>query len=531
MQIVNIVVFIFINFYFQDGGNLALSFYGGVNEIGGNKILVDDKDSLNSSDDNSSSLFLDFGMSFSKAGNYFSEFLQPRKLNGIVDFVELGLLPKIKGIYREDYLKHCGLKAHDKPSVDGVLLSHAHMDHCSYIHHLREDIPIYMRKESEIILNVLEETGKTTFAEIINLKKSFHYVPKKRGEGFKKLTGDESKIKRNIITIDPYSPFEINGFNITSIPVDHSLPGSSAYLLENDNEAIVYTGDIRFHGRNKNLSDKFVNEAKKFNPTIMLCEGTRIASDDKDLEEDIESKATDLIQNHKGLAIVNYPIRDLDRLITFHNVARSTDRILAINSKQAYMLKLLEEDDSIEKDKYPDLKDPNISVYFPRKKQGLISGEHYVCYDDDWKIIEQDDDEVKKDYETWERDFLEEDNVITYRDLKEDPTNYIFRCDFFELKELIDIKPENGLYIHSLTEPFNEEMEIDFRRVQNWLKHFDLLPIHTMHVSGHANGEELLAMIKEIKPEKLYPIHTEEIDKFDILKDEGIDVIHPKLKL
>ncbi|MBZ9571274.1 MBL fold metallo-hydrolase [Methanobrevibacter sp. TMH8] len=517
---------------------MTLNFYGGVNEIGGNKILIDNLNNNESSNNSSilqddiSSLFLDFGMSFSQAGNYFSEFLQPRKLNGIMDFVELGLLPKIKGIYREDYLKHCGINSYEQPSVDGVLLSHAHMDHCAYIHHLREDIPIFMRKESEIILQVLEETGKGSFTEIMNLKKSFHYVPKKRGEGYKKLTGKECKVERNIVTVDPYSPFEINGFKVTSIPVDHSLPGSSAYFLENNNEAIIYTGDIRFHGRNKNYSDKFVEEAQKFNPTIMLCEGTRINETSKGTEEDIETKATNLIKDHKGLAIVNYPIRDLDRLITFYNVAKNTDRILAINSKQAYMLVLLENDEGIEKDKYPNLKDPNITVYFPRKKQGLISGEHYVCFDGDWKILDSNDEEVIKEYDIWEREFLEDDNnVINYKDLIEEPSKYIFRCDFFELKELIDIKPENGLYIHSMTEPFNEEMEIDFRKVKNWLDHFNLLPYHPLHVSGHASGNEILEMIRNINPEKVYPIHTEHTEAFDVLLDEGIDIIHPEISL
>ncbi|MDR3291116.1 MAG: hypothetical protein LBT10_03105 [Methanobrevibacter sp.] len=190
-----------------------------------------------------------------------------------------------------------------------------------------------MRKKSEIILNVLEETGKASFAEIMNFKKSLHYVPKKRGEGYKKLIGEDCKIKRDIVTVKPYSPFEINGFKVTSIPVDHSLPGSSGYFLENDNDTIVYSGDIRFHGWNKGYIDKFMVESHKFNPTIMLCEGTRINESVKGNEEDIENKATNLIKDHKGLAIVNYPIRDLDRLITFYNVAKNTDRILAINSK------------------------------------------------------------------------------------------------------------------------------------------------------------------------------------------------------
>ena len=510
---------------------MSLKFYGGVNEIGGNKILIDNKESSNSSKENISSLFLDFGMSFSKAGEYFSEFLQPRKLNGILDFVELGLLPQIKGIYREDYLKHCGLNALNKPSVDGVLLSHAHLDHSAYIHHLREDIPIFMRKESEIILKVLEQTGKASFAEIMTLKKSFHYTPKKRGEGYKKLTGDEAKVKRDIITVDPYSPFEINDFKVTSIPVDHSLPGSSAYFLENNSEAIVYSGDIRFHGRNLDFSNKFVKESSKFQPTAMLCEGTRINENSKGTEEDIEIKATNLIKDHKGLAIVNFPIRDLDRLITFYNVAKSTDRILAINSKQAYMLNLLEEDKGIEQDKYPKLKDPNITIFFPRKRQGLISGEHYVCYDDNWKILDEDDEEVLKDYDKWEREFLEEDNFITYKDLKENPKEYIFRCDAFDFGQLIDIKPENGIYIYSITEPFSDEMALDFKRVENWLNHFNLCPIHPMHVSGHASGEEILAMIREINPENLYPIHTTHIESFDVLKEDGINVIRPELQL
>lgn len=56
---------------------MKLAFYGGVQEIGGNKILLEDDDTK---------VFLDFGMSFSQSGKYFSEFLQPRKCNCIIDF-------------------------------------------------------------------------------------------------------------------------------------------------------------------------------------------------------------------------------------------------------------------------------------------------------------------------------------------------------------------------------------------------------------------------------------------------------------
>jgi len=113
---------------------VTLTFHGGVDEIGGNKILLQDRDTR---------VLLDFGMSFKQSGLYFSEFLQPRKCNGIGDFLATGLLPEIPGIYREDYLRHMGRPPEER-GVDAVLISHAHMDHIAYVNHLRRDIELHM---------------------------------------------------------------------------------------------------------------------------------------------------------------------------------------------------------------------------------------------------------------------------------------------------------------------------------------------------------------------------------------------------
>jgi ribonuclease J len=67
---------------------MKITVLGGHKEIGGNKILVEHK---------GTKILLDFGMSFSQAGKYFSEFLQPRKCASLTDFFEFGLLPQIKG--------------------------------------------------------------------------------------------------------------------------------------------------------------------------------------------------------------------------------------------------------------------------------------------------------------------------------------------------------------------------------------------------------------------------------------------------
>ena len=57
-----------------------LTFYGGIKEIGGNKILLEDNDTK---------IFLDFGLSFKRRGLFFEEYLMPRSANGIGDFLTI----------------------------------------------------------------------------------------------------------------------------------------------------------------------------------------------------------------------------------------------------------------------------------------------------------------------------------------------------------------------------------------------------------------------------------------------------------
>jgi ribonuclease J len=489
-----------------------IDFYGGVDEIGGNKIQICGENN---------SFFFDFGLAFNRANDYLAEFLQPRKSNGIMDFVTLGLLPCIKGIYREDYLRHSGLSYESEPAIDGVLISHSHIDHAAYIHHMREDIPIYLSEQSNLILKALEDTGATSFSEYLHMKKSFHLVPKKKGDGHSR---SKIRVNREIRITKPYDIFEIGEFKIKSIPVDHSLPGASGYIAEDGSETIVYTGDLRFHGRQPDLTRKFSHIACKSNPTIMLCEGTRIKSTSNISESDIERLANEEISKSKGLVMVNYPMRDLDRLVTFYHVAQEADRELVVSLKQAYILNLFQGQG------YPEIDD--VMIYQPRKGWGLIDEKSYACVEDEWLCTPDiDPQQARRDYKLWERDFLDRDNTINYRDLQLEPDEYLFRCDFFELKELIDIKPEDAIYVKSSTEPFDDQMQINEDKVKNWLDLFNIRYLDKgFHASGHANGQEILNMIREINPEKVYPIHTEYPEEFDVLEEDGIGVLHPKLK-
>jgi ribonuclease J len=113
---------------------VKLIFYGGVNEIGGNKILLEDK---------GTKIFLDFGQSFTFGSEFFTSWLQPRGLNGLGDYFEFGLLPKLSGLYSKEMLASTNLPYTD-PEIDCVFLSHAHFDHITHIEFLDPIIPVCM---------------------------------------------------------------------------------------------------------------------------------------------------------------------------------------------------------------------------------------------------------------------------------------------------------------------------------------------------------------------------------------------------
>ena len=469
--------------------NVSLEFYGGVNEIGGNKILLRDHDTK---------IFLDFGMSFGQSGKFFSEFLQPRKCNGLGDFFEFGLLPDLPGVYRQDYLKHMGRKQEER-EISGVLLSHAHADHASFIHHLREDIPIYCSKESHAILKALNDTASAGCTDLTELKESFSTYVNKKGEISKATTRtNKGLLKPRIFPDMPFGKkFKIDNLEIVPYNVDHSLPGATGFIIHTTEGSIIYTGDIRFHGRRGEETINFMNKCKETEPDILLIEGTRINEQSTGTEKDVENEVSKISSNSKGLTVCNWPVRDTDRMISFLNAAKSIDKKLTIDFKQAYVLKLLGECNS----NAPKLNDENIEIYAMRKNWGVI-GDKSV------------DDKIKNsDYSTWEREFL--DDSICFKDVKNNQSDYMFFCNNFELKELVDLKPVKGSsYIKSVCEPFDQEMEIDWNRIENWINHFGL-HLNRTHVSGHASGPELKKFVETVNPKKVIPIHTEHAEFYE----------------
>lgn len=446
---------------------VELTFYGGVKEIGGNKILLEDNDTK---------IFFDFGMSFGKRGLFFEEFLTPRIANGIGDFVTMGLIPDLKGIYREGLLTHFGRKA-EEPDIDAVFLSHAHADHANYVSFLHRNIPIYCGETCKLILDAVEESSQRSIEnEVCNFKKR----PLFRCD-YKK-----PPIARNFFTFRTGDRIKINSVEIEPIHVDHSVPGAYGFVVWTSNGPIVYTGDLRLHGHKSEMTRDFVEKAKEVKPIALITEGTRVDQSKTDESEDnVYSLSKPEVVENKGLTIVDFNFKDVDRFRTFYNIAKESGKKLVISLKHACFLDKYHLDDWLD---VPDSYGENIFLFKPKRMTGTYIDEDYT------------DKYIKRR--------LNAPNLVTAEDIAVNPNDYMIVLNYWYFNTLIDLKPKNSLYIHSLSEPFNEEMEFSFNRMKNWLDYFELKFIQA-HCSGHICGSDLSNLIEEINPHTLFPIHTE----------------------
>lgn len=417
----------------------SLTFYGGVNEIGGNKILLQDKDAR---------IFLDFGMSFALKRQYYSlPFLSPRSEKSLQ---ELGILPKLEGFYKFD---------EKPPEVDAVFLSHAHMDHSAYVSFINREIPVYCGETTKIILQALSEmrtAGLEFDVEDISFK-SFR-------------TGDT-------ITID--------GLEIEPVHVDHSVPGAYGFLIHTSDGAIVYTGDFRAHGTKPEMTSDFVEKAKEAEPVAVITEATNMTGASVSSEAEVKNKLNGIVGQASGLVLADFAYTDVDRLKSFYRTAKKNGRCVAVSLKQAYMLKALREDKHLS---VPHLNDEDILVFRKSKKR----------------------------YRKWEKQIIEQhsDKIADSFEISKQQSKVVLAMSFYDLEELVEINPRpDSCYILSASEPFNEEMEIDFERLVNWLRHYGL-PQYHVHVSGHIMPLQLKSILKEINATKVFPVHTEHMDLF-----------------
>lgn len=282
-----------------------------------------------------------------------------------------------------------------------------------------------------------------------------------------------------------FAGFYVNGTSInvgnikvTPYLVDDVVHEGYVLLIEGEGKSVLYTGDFRANGR------KSFEEMLRGLPTrvdVLICEDGVIGEDDINLvtEGDIEAKASELIACKKGPVFVLQSLTDFDRATTLFHAAKRNKRVFL---EDLYMSQLA----GAAGNAMPSpLSVVGVKAYLTKG----YKAEHFR-----YKMYTELPRIGKAEIET-------QKFVMCIRTSMKKYVKMLSRI----------IKFKDGIIINSLHDESFKSAEtlefLDFAAKKG-------LEVVTLRNSGHANAKALRALIEAVKPEKIFPLNTENVKWF-----------------
>lgn len=295
---------------------MKIIIHRGTHEIGGSCVEIESKGSR---------IVIDIGMPLVKPDGERFDIKDFKNFKG-PQLVQEKILPAIKEIYPWD-------KSAD--SIDGLLISHAHMDHYGLYSYVRDDLPYYL------------------------------------GEGTKKLIDISNLFLANHGTMNQCTYFksgqsiQVGAFQVTPYLMDHSAFDAYAFLVESGDKRIFYSGDFRGHGRKPKTFKWFLNHVPK-DVDALLLEGSLVSREDSNApqktEQDIENEIEATIQVSDKIIFTIQSSQNIDRIVSFFKAVLKTKRLFVIDVYTAHILNTLKDHAKLP---YASDEFSNIRVFYP----------------------------------------------------------------------------------------------------------------------------------------------------------------------
>ncbi len=398
-------------------------------------------------------IVFDLGLSFTRYKKFYEWPL--RTPRGIDELIELNVVPKVPGLFNQN-----------EEDINAIFITHAHRDHSELIQYLQKDIPIYMGETSKIIINTRKEVYGNKY---------------------------EIDIDTVIRPLRTGYRVDIGNIEVEAIHVDHSIPGAYAYIIQTPDTTLLYTGDYRLHGGKiceKSLTLDLIERAKQYdNIDLFITEGTRFIDSTPDREIDVLNKLNQIMSQFNGLILLEYSYLDIDRYESILEASMNWNREIIFDYRHFIFLYNLYKKD-------PGLHD---KIGFDRNRD-LIH-----VYVKNIKRLRKNVKETLSEIDKEGFNVINElDNIID--------KNVILEGFDLHLQDIYKKRPEYCIAIHSTSEPYDEEIEISYEKIINWLKMLGA-PSYRIHSSGHIHPIDLMKVYREIKPKDVLVIHSEHPDQ------------------